>query len=297
MSSHGISLIEAMVADGVVSGPVQIITDGQIHRLHGPDDKPGRKNSYYRCFSEHAAHFGNWKTGVSQLWFNNLRQVNSTERQKIRDQIKAAKAESDKAQVDRYAKAAKRAEKIWTKAQPIADPSAHDYLVAKSIQPHRARKFGRAIVIPVLDPDSGYPTSLQFIYPDGAKKFLSGGRIKGGYFPMADEPIKGHPLVLAIAEGFATASTVHELARYNDELVPVAVAFNAGNLLAVAKAMRKKHPRTGILICGDDDRKPVATLAPRWPRRRPRPVVAFQYCRNFQKALLTIKAILMICWK
>jgi putative DNA primase/helicase len=53
---------------------------------------------------------------------------------------------------------------------------------------------------------------------------------------------------LCIAEGFATGATIHQATGY-----PVAVAFNAGNLEAVAKAMRQKLPGLSMIVCADDD--------------------------------------------
>ena len=35
----------------------------------------------------------------------------------------------------------------------------------------------------------------------------------------------------------------------------MAVAFNAGNLLPVAKAMRKRFPDMRLIVCADDDAK------------------------------------------
>jgi putative DNA primase/helicase len=40
--------------------------------------------------------------------------------------------------------------------------------------------------------------------------------------------------------------------------LPVAAAFNAGNLEEVVRAVRKRHPSARILVCGDDD---AGTLA------------------------------------
>ncbi|MBK6657710.1 MAG: hypothetical protein IPG43_05945 [Proteobacteria bacterium] len=34
---------------------------------------------------------------------------------------------------------------------------------------------------------------------------------------------------------------------------PVAVAFNAGNLAAVTRALRQSHPRARLIVCADDD--------------------------------------------
>jgi putative DNA primase/helicase len=78
-----------------------------------------------------------------------------------------------------------------------------------------------------------------------SKQFLPGGRVKGCYFSMGNP--KG-AAALCIAEGFATGATIHEANGY-----PVAVAFNAGNVGAVAKAMRDKFPDLPLILCADDD--------------------------------------------
>jgi putative DNA primase/helicase len=54
--------------------------------------------------------------------------------------------------------------------------------------------------------------------------------------------------VLCIAEGFATAATIHEVTGY-----PVAVAFTAGNLELVAQGLHRKFPDLQLIICADDD--------------------------------------------
>lgn len=62
--------------------------------------------------------------------------------------------------------------------------------------------------------------------------------------------IRGTPgsSLIGIAEGFATAASVHEATGF-----PVAVAFDCGNLLPVAGALRKRYPGARIILCADDD--------------------------------------------
>lgn len=79
-----------------------------------------------------------------------------------------------------------------------------------------------------------------------AKKFLHGGRVTGCYFSIPANP-KG-AAALCICEGFATGASINEATGY-----PVAVAFNAGNLEAVARGMRAKFPDLPLIICADDD--------------------------------------------
>jgi len=116
-------------------------------------------------------------------------------------------------------------------------------LLHKGIKANGTRLYRDALVIPMRA--GGVLHSLQFIGPDGDKKFLSGGRVLGCYFSIGTT--KG-ALALAICEGFATGASTHEATGY-----PVAVAFNAGNLLAVAKVMRDKFPDLPLILCADDD--------------------------------------------
>jgi hypothetical protein len=84
---------------------------------------------------------------------------------------------------------------------------------------------------------------LQFIGGEGDKRFLTCGRVRGCYFAIG-EPDGS----LCIAEGFATAASIHEATG-----CAVAVAFNAGNLLPVALALRAKFPALRLIVCADDD--------------------------------------------
>jgi putative DNA primase/helicase len=119
----------------------------------------------------------------------------------------------------------------------------HPYLASKGIKAHAARLHNGALVIPVCD--GGELHSLQFIAPDGNKRFLTGGRVAGCYFSIGT--LEG-AVALCIAEGFATGASIHEATGY-----PVAVAFNAGNLEPVTRALRGKYPDLPLILCADDD--------------------------------------------
>jgi putative DNA primase/helicase len=115
--------------------------------------------------------------------------------------------------------------------------------VGKRIEAHGAKFHKGALVIPLWA--DGELCSLQFIQPNGDKKFLTGGRVKGCCFLIGT--VRG-ARTLCIAEGFATAASIHEATGH-----PVAVAFNAGNLLEVAKRARRKFPDLPLILCADDD--------------------------------------------
>jgi putative DNA primase/helicase len=99
-----------------------------------------------------------------------------------------------------------------------------------------------ALMVPVRNV-AGELQTLQFVSPEGEKRFVPGGRKAGGYFAI------GAPAdVLCIAEGYATGASVHEATGH-----AVAVAFDAGNLEPVARALRQKFPEARIVIAADND--------------------------------------------
>ncbi|MGI8425282.1 MAG: AAA family ATPase [Actinomycetota bacterium] len=155
----------------------------------------------------------------------------------------AARREREREEARRHAEAREEAGVIWKASKPA--PSDHPYLVAKGVKPHGLRVHEGALVIPVRDGAELH--SLQFIGPEGNKRFLIGGRVVGCYFSI------GRPkdaAVLCICEGYATGASIHEATGY-----PVVLALNAGNLLPVAKAMRKRFTDLRLIVCGDDDAK------------------------------------------
>ena len=127
-----------------------------------------------------------------------------------------------------------------TTAHPATN--AHPYLQRKQIGAYGIRQLRDMLVIAARDVQGELHT-LQFISADGSKRFLTGGRIVGCYFAI------GRPLdSLLLCEGLATASTLHQATGR-----AVAVAFNCGNLVAVARALRSKFPTLRMIVCADND--------------------------------------------
>jgi putative DNA primase/helicase len=146
----------------------------------------------------------------------------------------------------RYAKAKKEAVKIFDNCSQARDD--HEYLTAKNVKLLGSIKLFKNgfLVLPVHDA-KGDITSLQFIGADGSKKFLAGGEIKGGYYPIAAHD-GSKDKTLYICEGYATGATVHEATNG-----AVLVAFNCNNIALVAKMARNKYPTREIVICADND--------------------------------------------
>ncbi|MCB1591363.1 MAG: toprim domain-containing protein [Alphaproteobacteria bacterium] len=220
-----------------------IISDGKLHRFRVEGDKAGSENGWYVLYGDSlpAGAFGCWKRGISETW------CGKTDRELTQAQREQNRRRMIEAQKARESEEAKRRQAAWDKALliwqslPLA-PDSHPYLVKKGVKSHGLRLHKGLLVIPMRD-SGGNLHSLQFIDGDGNKRFLSGGRKKGCYFALGT-PTES----LCIAEGFATAATIYESTG-----LAVAVAFDAGNLLPVAQALRTKFSVAEIVLCADND--------------------------------------------
>lgn len=167
------------------------------------------------------------------------RELTPAEREAYKRRMDAMRQQHDAEQRERQAAAASIAAVRWAAAKPV---QAHPYLERKAVMAHGLRLEGDMLLIPLRD-SAGTLMSLQTIAADGTKRFVPGGRTRGCYHAI------GRPAGrLVVAEGYATGATIHE-----DTGQAVAVAFNAGNLLPVAQALRGKYPGMELVIAADDD--------------------------------------------
>ncbi len=220
-----------------------IIADGKLHRFHVDGDKAGSKNGWYVLYNGDlpAGCFGNWKTGIKQNWCSkNTKALTLKERRTFKEKMRKASADREAELKTRHKAAREKAQHIWDLSKPA--PDSHPYLQKKQIKNHGLRLYGEKLVIPLCD-SADFIQSLQFIDNDGGKLFLSGGRKKGCYFT-----INGLGESLLIAEGYATAATLHESMSCT-----VIIAFDSGNLMSVAQAVRAKYSARKITICADND--------------------------------------------
>lgn len=230
----------AMLAAGLTP-PDVIHDDGVIHRF-STNGRPRDDSGWYCLHSDGlaAGSFGDWREGFTQTWCSKSdTAMTEAERQANRERVQAMQRQREADLLIRQTQAAHDAAKRWAAAKPCTQ---HPYLDRKGIAPHGVKLEGDNLLIPMRDTD-GTVHSAQTITPDGTKLFMPGGRVKGCYFSI------GKPAgSVTICEGFATGASIHEATGG-----AVAVAFNAGNLEAVATALRSKYPALTIIIAGDDD--------------------------------------------
>ena len=129
-----------------------------------------------------------------------------------------------------------RATRLWDLAVPTI---SHPYLTAKKIKSFCLRAYKESLVVPVTIEKK--IRSLQFIQPNGEKRFLKGGSTSGGYCVIGKPTDHGW-----LVEGYATGASVHTATGK-----AVVVALSARNLPVVTKYLVGKGVR--VFVAADND--------------------------------------------
>lgn len=190
------------IRDQLGTAPAAIVADGRVHRF---STKPtGRDDAGWYVFHDDempAGTFGCWRSGTSETWFARASSAMSpVERMAQQKRASDLAATREAEAVQRRNEAAAKAAQILAGAGTAA-PS-HPYLVKKNVAAHGLRQAGECLVVPVRI--NGEISTVQFIGPDGSKRFLPGGAVAGGYHSL------GKPNgVVVVAEGYATGASIY----------------------------------------------------------------------------------------
>lgn len=176
--------------------------------------------------------------------------VEEQARRKAESEARRQAAEQERQQTQQRVKGT--AQKIWNSSRPAS--LSHPYLAAKGITNPDAiaglrqneYKDNDNLIIPVLYENE--IVNLQSINQDGGKRFLAGGQVQGAYafIGKADDVEK---VGVVMAEGYATAASIYEATGK-----PVIIAFDAGNMVAVAERLAQKLPQNvPVVVAVDND--------------------------------------------
>jgi phage/plasmid primase-like uncharacterized protein/KaiC/GvpD/RAD55 family RecA-like ATPase len=246
-------LLDAIRSAGL-EPPDQVIFDGKLHRFKSGTKgsaKTGDKSGWYVVFGDGvpAGRFGCWRMGFESPWRADVgRKLTATEEMANARRLAEAKALREAALEKQHEVAAATVEAIWTAAQ-AASPD-HPYLKRKGIQAHGARITGDGrLIVPLFDKD-GQLCTLQYIDNEGGKLYHPGGEA-GGKFWMVGS--LDEPGVLYVAEGFATAATIHETTGR-----PCVATYSASSLVPVTGSLREMFGiGQDIVIVADHDKHGV----------------------------------------
>ncbi len=232
-----------------------IIADGKLHRDHIEGHRPGSKNGAYILHAD--SNPAGWGMDYTTNNIINWRAEGQPAKLSKADwlAIDSAKKQRQKELEEAHHQTALKAQKIWKRG--IYADAANVYCYRKKINPHGAKTgdsggLNGVLILPLYDENLKL-VNLQFIQPDSTKRFMTGGKKKACYWWIG----KPTPIIL-IAEGYATAASLHEATGHQ-----VFIAFDAGNLINVAQIVRAKRPRAEIIIAADNDESGTGQKAAR----------------------------------
>jgi phage/plasmid primase-like uncharacterized protein/KaiC/GvpD/RAD55 family RecA-like ATPase len=241
-----------MVSAGL-EPPKDLALDGKIHRFRSgtKGGSAGDKTGWYIIYPDGiaAGKFGCWRSGVESNFRANIgRELTPAEQMAHTRRMAEARAARDAELAKKHEIAADTVETIWTNCT-AAHPD-HPYLKRKGIEVHGARVTGDGrLVVPLFDFE-GSLSSLQYIDAEGGKLYHPGGATGGMSWQLGTTD---EPGTIYLAEGFATAATIHQVTNR-----PVVIAYSASNLVPVLAALRVRlGALQDIVIVADNDKSGV----------------------------------------
>lgn len=197
--------------------------------------------------------FGQWHgtdNGATRIKLGKGHALDDAQRESLAKRVAEDRRRADQVRKADNERAATEATTNWG---AYAETGESRYLAEKGVGAHGVRfSPGGAVAIPMTDV-TGRVHGLQLIRDaetakrEGKppKQYWPKGAAKKGHFHL----IGGVPsTVLLVCEGYATGASLHEATG-----LPVAVAFDAGNLGPVAAALHKRYKHVRILVGADDD--------------------------------------------
>lgn len=215
--------------------------------MHLPMDNPKKKHGWYMFFGVDMASnvasgiYGDWRDGETFHWSSKSEQEMSTEEYKSYQlRVAELRRQHELEKKQKQDKAAEEAQRILQDPKCVPASEENRYLQSKGIKPHSISQVGDVLHIPMYTA-SGELRNVQRIYPDGFKAFLEGGQVLSCFHVIGSGTISG------VAEGYATAATIHETTG-----ATIAVCFNTANMRAVVDAIRTIHHQP-LTVYSDND--------------------------------------------
>lgn len=220
------------------------LTPGKYHRFKS-EGICKKKCCSYRIFPQQAgAHFLCWRRGIYKIWFTKSRDSKlPIEHKRIVYRETQILREKQKRESQKISANCSR----FYFSLPDNNHISHPYITKKKIIAYCARFNDKCLVIPISD-NSEKIISLQFIYPNGFKKMMSGAPSAGGMI-FLQKINKNFSGVIRICEGWATGCTVKELT--GDAVI---CATNANNIVNTAIFVRRNFIHAKGILCADNDR-------------------------------------------
>jgi phage/plasmid primase-like uncharacterized protein len=169
----------------------QLIADGRIHRCD-VKGKHGHGDGSYLLHLDGTIPTGgyqNWQDGAGwEDWrYDPGRDLTNSEQAEFKQKVAAARRLRDEEESRNRANAREKAAWHWADARPAVE---HHYLQRKQIAAHGTRvKCDYLLLVPMYD-EFSVLHNVQLIWPNGKKRYLRGGRVKGCFYRIAGDSAK-----------------------------------------------------------------------------------------------------------
>lgn len=231
------TLQETLLAAGMT--PPKEFTPGRWLRFPGIGKGRSNRSGWCRVISPTLALYGDWSSNLSALWHDETHRDDAESRQLLREA-----REREKQFAREQARRAKTVEREAMRMLCAAKANTHPYLTSKGFKHTLGLVHDGLLLIPIrAAEDYSRLISMQTIAQDGTKRFLTGGRTKGGIHRLGPPRARR----TALCEGYATGLTL----KAAFDLLPgpwmIVVCFSAANLTAVAPQFSE------AIVCADND--------------------------------------------
>src|SRR3990167_1480568 len=211
------------------------------------------------------ASYGSWVTRESHQWYaKDKGELSEDEKQRAEACLRKLRAGEKKAQA-LFQEG--RAVEAATHLDAASLQGLSHYLHGKGLRQRglfgcaldtkseKALEYGPQLLVPGRDFEGKLWTLQRISERDGRYKFLLKGEKKDGCFHLivGNRLIGGclspsYPGPIVLSEGIATAASLSEVLS-----LPVLSCFDAGNMVQVAKSLRKYFPENFVVIAADND--------------------------------------------
>ena len=224
------------------------VMDGQIHRVPVAGGRPGAKDGAYSGHEDGRPNgwWQNYRSGEKGKWLATGHVLTSEAKAILRKESAEKLADREELRKEDQARAMKRAYAKWMNAEP-ASPD-HPYLARKGVAAYGLRQDKQGnLIVPGYNLETGRLQTVEYINETGAKWYEKDCPKKGAMAILPDQDALPGEVILMV-EGYATGASVHQATG-----LPVAVAFDAGNIKDAALAIKRKMPGVKLTICADND--------------------------------------------
>jgi len=241
----------ALRAHGLLVEGEHPIMDGHKHRIAVQGGKRGARDGLYvgHLDGHPAGRIINYKTGTDETWQSKGYVLVREQATALHAQASARRQARDAELAQLHENTAQRLCRQMTELVLLQQPTP--YLTRKGVAPQPGvftDGQGEITYVPGMDVD-GKLWTLQTIGADGVKRFAKDSRKEGCFHVIGGMAALAQAPALVISEGYATASSVSQSLGF-----ATVAAFDAGNLVHVARALQVKFPDKPVVIAGDDDR-------------------------------------------